>query len=197
MKRARRGPVPSMETSAAHVRPGTRGPEGAWRRGTGGRIGRFGKTGVCPATNEEASISARLLGLTAVITIGLAAPVLAQKWTGDAHYAQSLVQAQYTKSGVKTPEVVDTGRTFRAGGAVWRVYHVKYEGTGFRHVAVTKQRNGEYLAIEGLEAEKKWSHRHPHRPVKRCHEAAPRSPTDVRRDRRGFPCEGGTLRRGR
>jgi len=100
---------------------------------------------------------ASLLALTSALAIGLGAPASAQQWKGDAQYAQSLVQAQYTKSGVKSPEVTDTGRTFRAGGAVWRVYEVKYDGTGFRHVAVTRQPNGEYLAMEGLDAEKKWS----------------------------------------
>lgn len=58
---------------------------------------------------------------------------------------------------LKTPEVIDNGRVFRAGGAVWRVYHVKYDGTGFRHVAETRQPRGEYLAIDGLGTEKKWS----------------------------------------
>ena len=44
------------------------------------------------------------------------------------------------------------------GGVTWRVYQVKYDGTGFRHVAVHRQANGEYIAIEGLEASRKWSH---------------------------------------
>ena len=74
---------------------------------------------------------AGLLAFTSALAIGLAAPASAQQWNGDAQYAQSLVQTQYTKRGVKSPEVTDTGRTFRAGGATWRVYEVKYDSTGF------------------------------------------------------------------
>lgn len=98
------------------------------------------------------------LTLALGVTLALMGAPLAAEWSGDAQHAQKLIQAKYSQSGVKSPDVIDTGRTFVAGGATWRVYQVKYDGTGFRHVAVTRQANGEYLAIEGLEAEKKWSH---------------------------------------
>ena len=104
---------------------------------------------------------ARNVAFAPFLALGMAlaaANAPAAEWQGDAQHAQKLVQAKYSQAGVKTPDVTDTGRTFDAGGATWRVYQVKYDGTGFRHVAVTRQANGEYLAIEGLEAEKKWSH---------------------------------------
>jgi len=107
---------------------------------------------------------ARILALAAPLALGLGLTLAmvgapsAAEWSGDAQHAQNLIKAKYSQAGVKSPDVIDTGRTFVAGGAAWRVYQVKYDGTGFRHVAVTRQANGEYLAIEGLEAEKKWSH---------------------------------------
>lgn len=105
----------------------------------------------------------RALALAAPIALALGVAVAtmgapsAAEWSGDAQHAQRLIQAKYAGSGIKSPDVVDTGKTFTAGGVVWRVYEVRYDGTGFRHVAVTRQKNGEYLAIEGVDSEKKWS----------------------------------------
>ncbi|MCW5771434.1 MAG: hypothetical protein KIT16_07365 [Rhodospirillaceae bacterium] len=96
--------------------------------------------------------------LAAALAIATAGPALAADWQGDAHHARMLILEKYKKNGVRPPEVADTGRTFRAGGVMWRVYRVSWPTGGFRHVAVHRQRNGEYLAIEGLEKERKWSH---------------------------------------
>ncbi len=101
----------------------------------------------------------RIIGTVTAIALAatLAAPAFAQQWQGDTERAKSLVAAKYKSAGSVAPDITDTGRTFQAGGVWWRVYEVKWSTGGFRHVAVHRQANGEYLAIEGLEQSRKWS----------------------------------------
>ncbi|HEY7609612.1 MAG TPA: hypothetical protein VIF14_10315 [Alphaproteobacteria bacterium] len=98
-----------------------------------------------------------VIGYAAAFAVA-AAPALAAEWSGNPRHAAQLVTATFVKKGVASPQVTDTGRTFVAGGVTWRVYEVTWRGGGFRHIAVHRQKNGEYLAIEGLEKERKWSH---------------------------------------
>lgn len=100
---------------------------------------------------------ARLMGFAAILAFAIATPGSAAEWRGNPQQAAQLVAASYAKKGIAAPQVTDTGRTFQAGGVVWRIYEVTWKGGGFRHVAVHRQANGEYLAIEGLEKERKWS----------------------------------------
>lgn len=103
---------------------------------------------------------AKVLYLAAALALAgaTANPVLAAGWNGDAEHARMLIAERYKSNKVQAPEVADTGREFRAGGVMWRVYRVSWPAGGFRHVAVHRQKNGEYLAIEGLEKDRKWSH---------------------------------------
>jgi hypothetical protein len=86
----------------------------------------------------------------------MAGSALAQ-WKGSSQNAALLIKNKYAQSGIAAPKVTDTGRTFEAGGVTWRVFTVTWKDGGFRHVAVHRQDDGRYVAIEGLENEKKWS----------------------------------------
>jgi hypothetical protein len=99
-----------------------------------------------------------LLFATALALACAGPAVAAPAWHGNADHARALILSKYKKNGTQPPTVADTGRTFTAGGVVWRVFSVTWPGGGFRHVAVTRQRNGQYLAIEGLDKSHRWSH---------------------------------------
>lgn len=93
-----------------------------------------------------------------IATVFAAAPALAKEWSGDARHATDLVTKSYAQRGMTPADVKDTGRTFESGGVVWRLYEVTWKNGGFRHVAVHRRADGQYMAIEGVEATKKWSH---------------------------------------
>ncbi len=95
---------------------------------------------------------------TAAAVATVAPPAFAADWQGNARHAADLVTKTYAKTGLAPAAVKDTGRTFEAGGVVWRLYEVTWKDGGFRHVAVHRRSDGQYVAIEGIETEKKWSH---------------------------------------
>jgi hypothetical protein len=99
---------------------------------------------------------AKLIGLATAAVLIATAPFATAAWRGDSKHATDLIANAYSKKGMSA-RVIDTGKTFDAGGVSWRVYEVSWDKGGFRHVAVHRQRNGEYVAIEGIERDKKWS----------------------------------------
>jgi hypothetical protein len=98
---------------------------------------------------------AKLLGLAAAAALIAAAPFAAAQSSDDTHISE-LVASAYSNKGMAA-RVADTGKTFEAGGVTWHLYEVSWDKGGFRHVAVNRQANGDYVAIEGVEQDKKWS----------------------------------------
>jgi hypothetical protein len=96
------------------------------------------------------------LGLAAVLAVVLAAPALAE-WKGSTQNAALLIKSRFIDGGIAEPKVTDTGTTFAAGGVTWRLFIVTWSEGGFRRVAVHRLEDGRYVAIEGLEQEKRWS----------------------------------------
>jgi hypothetical protein len=94
-------------------------------------------------------------GVAAALAV-MATAATAAEWKASSRHAALLITQKYTQSGIPDPQVADTGRTFEGGGATWRVYTVTWKD-GFRHVAVHRQDDGRYVAVEGVEKEKKWS----------------------------------------
>ena len=98
----------------------------------------------------------KALGLAAALAL-IAAGTAAAEWKGSSRHAALLITQKYTKTSIPAPQVADTRRTFDGGGVTWRVYTVTWKDGGCRHVAVHRQEDGRYMAIEGIENDKKWS----------------------------------------